>query len=58
VREYAVVDPELDAIKIYRRVEAALAPVLQLTAERGETLTTPLLPGFAVPLVDVIVCPS
>jgi Uma2 family endonuclease len=58
VREYWVVDPELDAIKIYRRVEGAFARVLELSAERGETLTTPLLPGFAVLLVDLFASPS
>ena len=57
VREYWVVDPELDAIKIYRRVGAGFARVAELTAEAGHTLTTPLLPGLAVSLVDVFASP-
>ena len=57
VREYWVVDPELDAVKIYRRVGAGFARVAELTAEAGDTLTTPLLPGFAVSLVDVFASP-
>jgi len=57
VNEYWIVDPELDAIKIYRRVEGAFARVAELSAEAGETLTTPLLPGFSVSLADVFASP-
>jgi Uma2 family endonuclease len=57
VNEYWVVDPELDAIKIYRRVEGTFARVAELTAETGDTLTTPLLPGFAVSLAAVFASP-
>ena len=58
VQEYWVVDPELDAIKVYRRVEGAFARVAELTAERGDTLTTPMLPGLAVPLTELFASPS
>ncbi len=51
--EYWVVDSGLDAIKIYRRLEGAFARVAELAAERGDLLTTPLLPGFSVKLTDV-----
>ncbi len=57
VTEYWVVDPELDAIKIYRRVKGAFARVAELGAEAGDTLTTPLLPGFAVSLAAVFASP-
>ena len=57
VQEYWVVDPELDAIKVYRRVEGAFVRVEELSAEAGNTLTTPLLPGFAVSLADVFASP-
>ena len=57
VNEYWVVDPELDAIKIYRRVEGAFARVAELSAEAGDTLTPPLLPGFSVSLADVFASP-
>ncbi len=57
VGEYWVVDPELDAIKIYRRVEGAFARVAELGAEAGDTLTTPLLPGFSVKLAAVFESP-
>ena len=58
VQEYWIVDPELDAIEIYRRVEGAFAEVSVLSAAHGNILTTPLLPGFAVPVVDLFVAPS
>jgi Uma2 family endonuclease len=57
VREYWVVDPELYAIKVYRRVEGAFTRAVEISAERGDVLTTPLLPGFSVSLVDVFSSP-
>ncbi len=45
------------AIKIYRRVKGAFARVAELGAEAGDTLTTPLLPGFAVKLAEVFESP-
>ena len=58
VREYWVVDPELDAIKVYRRASAAFSRAAELTVEAGNILTTPLLPEFAVPLAEVFAEPS
>lgn len=58
VAEYWVVDPELDAIRIHRRVDDAFPRVAELTADAGDTLTTPLLPGFAMPLADVFAFPT
>lgn len=57
VREYWVVDPDLDSIKIYRRIGEALARVAELSVENGDTLTTPLLPDFDVTLSDVFSSP-
>ena len=57
VSEYWVVDPELDTIKVYRRVEQAFARVAELSAEREDVLTTPLLPDFLVTLADVFTRP-
>ena len=57
VREYWVVDPELDTIKIYRRVAEAFARVAELRAEASDALTTPLLPDFSVALADVFASP-
>ncbi len=53
VDEYWVVDPELDAIKVYRREDGRYVRAAELTAEQGEVLTTPLLPGLLIPLIDV-----
>jgi Uma2 family endonuclease len=50
VREYWVVDPELDVIKIYRRSDQGSFPrVAELSREVADDLTTPLLPGFSLP---------
>ena len=57
VQEYWVVDPELDAIKIYRRAAGAFARVAELSAEAGDSVTTPLLPQLSVPLADVFSAP-
>ena len=57
VREYWVVDPELDTFKVYRRSEATFARVAELGADSGETLTTPLLPGLAVSLKEIVSSP-
>lgn len=51
VREYWLVDPELDLVKVFRRAADGSFPrVAELTAEAADTLTTPLLPGLALPL--------
>ena len=57
VREYWVVDPELDAIKVYRRDDGIFARAAELTAEAGDILTTPLLPEFSVSLADLFAMP-
>ncbi len=57
VREYWVVDPELDTIKVYRRVENAFVRAAELSVEHDDTLTTPLLPEFRVPLTEVFAVP-
>jgi Uma2 family endonuclease len=58
VQEYWVVDPELDIVKIYRRAEAAFGAATELTAERHDVLTTPLLPDWSATLGDVFVSPA
>ncbi len=57
VQEYWVVDPELDAIKVYRRHDGVFARAAELTAEAGDILTTPLLPEFSVSLADLFAMP-
>ena len=58
VKDYWVVDPELDTIKVYRRDAEIFARAAELTAEAGDILTTPLLPEFSVALVDLFAMPS
>ena len=54
VREYWVVDPEIEVVKIYRRSEDGSFPrVAELSREAGDVLDTPLLPGFALALADL-----
>lgn len=59
VGEYWVVDPELETVKVYRHAEtgsgARFHRVAELASERGETLTSPLLPGFAAPVAQLFV---
>ncbi|MGB7218071.1 MAG: Uma2 family endonuclease [Vicinamibacterales bacterium] len=58
VQEYWVVDPELDAIKVYRRDGGVFARTAELAAEAGDILTTPLLPEFSVSLAEIFAMPS
>ena len=57
VNEYWVVDPELDTIKIYRRVEQAFVRISELSTERQDVLTTALLPDFSVTLSELFASP-
>jgi Uma2 family endonuclease len=51
VREYWVVDPELDLIKVFRRaLDGSFPRVDELTSDANDTLSTPLLPDFALAL--------
>jgi Uma2 family endonuclease len=53
VVEYWVIDPELDAIKVYRRDGDRYQRVAELTLEAGDALTSPLLPGLSLPLSKI-----
>jgi Uma2 family endonuclease len=50
VSEYWVIDPELDAVRVYRRVEGSFGRPTELSSETGDTLTTPHFPGLEIPL--------
>lgn len=50
VDEYWVVDRHMQTVEIYRRQEARLHRVATLRA--GDTLTSPLLPEFALPVAE------
>jgi Uma2 family endonuclease len=53
VSEYWVVDTDLDLVKVYRLVEGRYARVHELALDRGEVLTTLLMPGLELPLQRV-----
>jgi Uma2 family endonuclease len=53
VAEYWVVDPELETIKIYRRVDGAFQRAAELSTEGADALTTPLLPDFSASLAEI-----
>jgi Uma2 family endonuclease len=50
VTEYWFVDPEVDVVRIYRNEGGRFQPVVELSRESGDVLTTPLLPGFELAL--------
>ena len=58
VSEYWVVDPEIDAIRVYRRAGAHFERAVELASERGEVLNTPLLPGLEIVLTGIFVEPG
>jgi Uma2 family endonuclease len=53
VEEYWIVDPDLDSIDVYRRVEGRYQRAAQLSLEAGDVLRTPLLPDLALPLSTI-----
>jgi Uma2 family endonuclease len=53
VSEYWIVDPEIDTIRVYRREADGFARVVERSAEAGDVITTPLLPGLEIPLSRV-----
>ena len=53
VTEYWIVDPAHEAVRVYRRVEGGFAPPVELLRQRGDVVTTPLLPGLELPLARI-----
>ena len=51
VREYWILDPRHDTVTLLELRGGVYAARATLAA--GDTLTTPLLPGLAVPLADI-----
>ena len=48
-----MVDPELDSIKVYRRVGERYERAAELSLENGDVLATPQMPGCNLPLAKV-----
>jgi Uma2 family endonuclease len=57
VQEYWVADPVLESIKVYRQSGKGFERIAELSVEAGETLTSPLFPGLAIPLDAVFGTP-
>ena len=53
VLEYWIVDPELALVKIYRLTDGRYGRAEERAEERGETVTTVLLPGLDISLTEV-----
>ncbi|MBP1779743.1 MAG: uncharacterized protein H6Q86_5754, partial [candidate division NC10 bacterium] len=53
VREYWIVDPELEAVKVYRREDERFTRAAESSRDEGHTLNTPLLSGLSIALEDL-----
>ena len=53
VKEYWIIDPELESVKVYRMQGTGFIRVAELSAESGGTLTTPLLPELGILLSEI-----
>lgn len=53
VKEYWIVDPALELVKVLRLGADRYAAPIELTLERGESITTHLLSGLTIPLAAV-----
>lgn len=53
VSEYWIVDPEEEAIRVYRREGNSFAHPVELRADRNDLLLTPILPDLEIPLARV-----
>jgi Uma2 family endonuclease len=53
VDEYWVVDPELELVKIYRAKDREYTKAAEINTEDGGDITSPLLPGFSLPIAEV-----
>ena len=53
VSEYWVVDPEVDAVSVFRLVDGRYERAALLQLSQGDALKTPLLPGLVMPLAAI-----
>jgi Uma2 family endonuclease len=53
VREYWIVDPDLETVKIYRLTDQGYVRAAELARETHDVLSSPLLPGFQTPLAEI-----
>ena len=53
LREYWIVDPLLETVKVYRWVDLIFTKAAELSAAARNVLTTPLLPELELPLPEI-----
>lgn len=53
VREYWIVDPEKDTVRVHLLTPGGYGAGADLSAAMGDTLTSPLLPGWSLPLATL-----
>ena len=53
VREYWIVDPEIETVRVYRRGETGFVRAGEYSRETGDTFTTPLIEGLTIGLETV-----
>ncbi|MBI5242462.1 MAG: Uma2 family endonuclease [Elusimicrobia bacterium] len=53
VREYWIVDPELETVDVHRLGERGCVRAAELSLEAGHAVETPLLPGLKLKLSDI-----
>jgi Uma2 family endonuclease len=58
VPEYWVVDPALETVKVYREPDGGYERAAERRAEDEDTLSTPLLPDWTLPLTTLFRDPS
>jgi Uma2 family endonuclease len=51
--EYWLVDPDRRTVQVFRRASTGFGPVQVFSAEAGESLTTPLLPGLVIQVGEI-----
>lgn len=53
VREYWIIDPDLETVKVFRKEKEAFVRAAELSKETHDTLSTPLIPDLRIPLAEI-----
>ncbi|UCE64696.1 MAG: Uma2 family endonuclease [Nitrospirota bacterium] len=53
VAEYWIIDPEIDTVKVFRLVDQTYSQAIELTLEAQARVTSPLFPGWELPLKEL-----
>jgi len=53
VREYWIVDPVVETVKVHRPEGGRMSRVAELTSEEEDVLESPLFPGLEIPLAEL-----